>query len=182
MQPQITDVRDHIAWSYANLARADAALRDGSAAYQRVHHMIRAKLFKGLRDGSMSMRSLYDDERFKMTGQQACFYCGAASNLTMDHVIPRIRGGRDDGGNLVWACKSCNSSKGCKDMLAWMQGRGEFPPLMLLRRHLKLVSHYCEEHQLWLTTVAEAKRLDLPFDLDFIPLSFPPLDELKLFV
>lgn len=42
----------------------------------------------------------------------ACVYCGTTKNLTLDHVIPRSRGGKTDWTNLVTACKSCNSKKG----------------------------------------------------------------------
>jgi 5-methylcytosine-specific restriction endonuclease McrA len=43
-----------------------------------------------------------------------CHYCGrrfAASELTMDHLVPIIRGGRSSRGNLVPACKDCNNKK-----------------------------------------------------------------------
>ena len=43
--------------------------------------MIRAKLRRRLIDGTMKMRSLYDDERIKMTASQACYYCGDTRNL-----------------------------------------------------------------------------------------------------
>lgn len=41
-----------------------------------------------------------------------CRYCGADDRLTIDHVVPRCQGGRDDESNLVVACRSCNSRKG----------------------------------------------------------------------
>lgn len=41
-----------------------------------------------------------------------CQYCGATSDLTLDHVVPRSRGGKSSWDNLVTACKSCNSKKG----------------------------------------------------------------------
>jgi 5-methylcytosine-specific restriction protein A len=43
-----------------------------------------------------------------------CHYCGnptPPAELTMDHVVPLIRGGRSTRGNIVAACKSCNSRK-----------------------------------------------------------------------
>lgn len=40
-----------------------------------------------------------------------CAYCGAPAR-SVDHVIPRARGGTHDLGNLVAACRSCNSRKG----------------------------------------------------------------------
>ncbi len=43
-----------------------------------------------------------------------CLYCGAKSDLTLDHVIPKSRGGRTTWENLVTACKKCNTKKGRK--------------------------------------------------------------------
>ncbi|MEZ4862242.1 MAG: HNH endonuclease [Caldilineaceae bacterium] len=44
-----------------------------------------------------------------------CQYCGEApgrAELTVDHVIPRSRGGAHSWHNLVTACKRCNQKKG----------------------------------------------------------------------
>jgi len=41
-----------------------------------------------------------------------CQYCGAKSKLTIDHVIPRSKGGQDTWENLVVACSKCNTKKG----------------------------------------------------------------------
>lgn len=41
-----------------------------------------------------------------------CQYCGAAERLTLDHVLPRSRGGKDAWDNLVAACTPCNNKKG----------------------------------------------------------------------
>lgn len=49
-----------------------------------------------------------------------CHYCGqqvGAKALTMDHLVPIIRGGKSTKGNLVPACKNCNNKK--KYDLAW---------------------------------------------------------------
>jgi|TARA_B100000282_G_scaffold268816_1_gene221867 hypothetical protein len=43
-----------------------------------------------------------------------CQYCGATKNLTIDHVIPKSKGGEDTWENLVVACSSCNVKKGNK--------------------------------------------------------------------
>jgi 5-methylcytosine-specific restriction protein A len=43
-----------------------------------------------------------------------CYYCGKTfkpAELTMDHLIPIVRGGKSVQGNLVPACKECNSKK-----------------------------------------------------------------------
>ena len=54
-----------------------------------------------------------------------CQYCGAKEGstkivngkptrvvLTLDHILPESRGGRFEWGNLISACKFCNSKKG----------------------------------------------------------------------
>jgi 5-methylcytosine-specific restriction endonuclease McrA len=42
----------------------------------------------------------------------ACQYCGSGKKLTLDHVIPRSKGGQHTWNNVVAACTSCNSRKG----------------------------------------------------------------------
>lgn len=49
-----------------------------------------------------------------------CHYCGrhvGVNSLTMDHVIPLIRGGRSVRGNMVPACRDCNARK--QSQLPW---------------------------------------------------------------
>ena len=41
-----------------------------------------------------------------------CQYCGSRDRLTVDHVQPKSRGGRDTWENLVAACTPCNNRKG----------------------------------------------------------------------
>jgi 5-methylcytosine-specific restriction endonuclease McrA len=43
-----------------------------------------------------------------------CQYCGSTKKLTIDHVIPRSKGGGDTWENMVVACSSCNVRKGDK--------------------------------------------------------------------
>lgn len=42
----------------------------------------------------------------------SCQYCGSGKRLTLDHVIPRSRGGLHSWDNVVTACERCNSFKG----------------------------------------------------------------------
>jgi 5-methylcytosine-specific restriction endonuclease McrA len=41
-----------------------------------------------------------------------CQYCGSRSNLTVDHVIPRCKGGISSWDNIVASCAPCNRRKG----------------------------------------------------------------------
>jgi 5-methylcytosine-specific restriction endonuclease McrA len=49
-----------------------------------------------------------------------CHWCGGRFDpqiLTMDHVVPLVRGGRSTKGNVVSSCKECNTKKSHR--LAW---------------------------------------------------------------
>lgn len=58
-----------------------------------------------------SRRNIFERDHNK------CQYCGkrfSKPDLTIDHVIPRSRGGLDSWTNLVLACVRCNVKKGSK--------------------------------------------------------------------
>lgn len=64
--------------------------------------------------------------------KQKCFYCGIEQATAIDHVISIHYGGRDSIGNIVQACKSCNSSKReltIMEWRVWRASRGK-PPLI----------------------------------------------------
>lgn len=51
-------------------------------------------------------------KRKRSTG--TCYYCGKQFKpveLTMDHLVPIVRGGKSVHGNIVPACKECNNNK-----------------------------------------------------------------------
>ncbi|RMG15242.1 MAG: HNH endonuclease [Cyanobacteria bacterium J055] len=41
-----------------------------------------------------------------------CQYCGSRKHLTLDHVVPRSKGGTHTWDNVVTACSPCNARKG----------------------------------------------------------------------
>lgn len=43
--------------------------------------------------------------------RHVCGYCGRSAS-TIDHIVPRSRGGRDEWENLVACCIACNNTKG----------------------------------------------------------------------
>ena len=43
-----------------------------------------------------------------------CQYCGSIKDLTIDHVIPKSKGGTNKWNNLVTCCRKCNLKKGNK--------------------------------------------------------------------
>jgi hypothetical protein len=56
-----------------------------------------------------------------------CAYCQYYEPTTWDHIIPGAKGGEATLDNLVPACMTCNSSKGSKDVLLWLQQQGIEP-------------------------------------------------------
>lgn len=55
-----------------------------------------------------------------------CAYCGSTENLTIDHVVPRSKGGSDFVTNVVCSCKGCNSDKGRTDIWEWYEKQDFF--------------------------------------------------------
>ena len=58
---------------------------------------------------------------------RVCAYCGdlfdalsARKHRTVDHVLPLALGGTNVSGNLVAACKACNSSKNKRTLAEWV--------------------------------------------------------------
>lgn len=47
---------------------------------------------------------------FKRDGFK-CSYCGISKNLTIDHILPKSRGGGNTWLNLTTCCKNCNRVK-----------------------------------------------------------------------
>src|ERR1700752_2831850 len=67
--------------------------------YRRIPHQTRAPSRKNL----------------LMRDRNSCQYCGEvlpSSELTLDHVVPRSRGGLSTWENLVACCHACNRQKG----------------------------------------------------------------------
>ena len=50
--------------------------------------------------------------------REQCEYCGRRltwAESTLDHLVPRSKGGTNDASNLFLACRRCNSAKGNLD-------------------------------------------------------------------
>jgi len=59
-----------------------------------------------------------------------CYYCGrrvTPAELTMDHVVPLVRGGKSVKGNVAPVCKECNTKKKYLLPMEWEAYLQEFP-------------------------------------------------------
>lgn len=52
-----------------------------------------------------------------------CVYCGCKEGLTIDHVIPKVKGGTNHHLNLVTSCQPCNQQKDKNDAPEFKFGR-----------------------------------------------------------
>ncbi len=68
----------------------------------RLYHMVKRPLVRR----RLSRRAVFIRDRY------TCQYCGLQSrSLTLDHILPRSKGGRHQWDNVVSACKRCNHRK-----------------------------------------------------------------------
>ena len=52
-----------------------------------------------------------------------CAYCGRKHPTTLDHVVPRAKGGNQDRKNLIGACGACNLEKSDMPWFEWYRGQ-----------------------------------------------------------
>jgi hypothetical protein len=67
-------------------------------------------------------------DSIKEAWNNRCAYCGrppiddnSLTELTIDHVRPKSRGGQDRTSNVIPACASCNQAKSSQDWVAWFR-------------------------------------------------------------
>jgi len=90
----------------------DRVLRSARAEFP-VPSVIRRRIYINVRRrreaSSMKRLRIYMRDKFR------CQYCGEkrpAGELTLDHILPRSRGGDNSPVNVVTACVACNNRKG----------------------------------------------------------------------
>ena len=77
----------------------------------RLPHVIRLRHFVSVPRAAskrISRRAVFARDRHR------CQYCGSSHRLTVDHVVPRSKGGDHSWENVVTSCAPCNLRKGDK--------------------------------------------------------------------
>ncbi len=88
----------------------------------------------------------------------ACQYCGLKTrDLTLDHIIPRHRGGKHTWENLVSACRPCNHRKGGKAVEEARMALRR-PPHEPKANSFYLFGQYLEGHDGWNKFIPEWER------------------------
>lgn len=57
-----------------------------------------------------------------------CGYCGRPKPSTLDHIVPRSRGGETVRRNLIGACGACNLEKSDLPWFEWYRGQMYWTP------------------------------------------------------
>ncbi len=110
----ITPVRRAVVLVFKGVATTEE--EDGSFIHSartaiRIPSVIRLREFRRI---PYQTRSL-SRKNILLRDRHTCQFCGRvlpAAELTLDHVIPRSRGGHTDWDNLVACCHPCNNLKG----------------------------------------------------------------------
>lgn len=121
------------AWRVKNPGAGWAATRrwyDGRPLYDAHRKQLRRE--RATQGPGCSERDL---RRVISSTAGVCFYCRVAPAMTIDHVVPLKRGGRHAVGNLVPACKRCNSSKGSLLLIEWRASKRHGLPSRLAARY-----------------------------------------------
>lgn len=63
-----------------------------------------------MRKVTLSRQNVFRRDDFK------CVYCSSKDDLTLDHVFPRSKGGKNSWANLATSCGTCNMRKGDMDL------------------------------------------------------------------
>jgi len=108
----IKTIKDLIFWQYAKLISKSAGFGIQARAFQM-------KKFKELQTGKIQWSSSVREWLKEHEKPNECIYCGSKENLTIEHLLPKNKGGPDIPDNTILACKKCNSSKGKKRLYEW---------------------------------------------------------------
>lgn len=93
-------------------AHADVYIRSASG----VDVWPMPKILRLVRHVKLALKNIYGPPSVSRRGvldrdNHTCAYCGASHANTIDHVLPRSKGGKSTWLNLVAACQECNNRK-----------------------------------------------------------------------
>jgi 5-methylcytosine-specific restriction endonuclease McrA len=112
----VTAVRRALVLMLKGVAQAEehnhAEVHSASAAL-RVPSVIRLLSYRHIPQQTRALSR----KNILLRDRNTCQFCGgtfSAAELTLDHVVPRSRGGRSSWENLVACCYRCNNRKGSR--------------------------------------------------------------------
>ena len=161
MPPSVVkSVKDLIYWQYAKIIAQSAGL--GKKDYGFVMNS-----FKQLRQGEIFWNEIREYVKEKEYPNE-CIFCGANTSLTLEQMLPQKYNGPNTEKNLVWICKSCNSSKGARRLYeyfaiqAGVEAAKYDVPRIAEGKYLKFAYETLKGNNLLETTSSELNRKICP--------------------
>jgi len=106
----ITSVRQGFKLVYKG--KAEVLKSDDNPIVAGYKEFVRPLIIRLLNYVKFRMRTLrVNRKRIYERDHNKCGYCSSTWNLTIDHIIPKSRGGDNSWSNLVTCCYSCNLRK-----------------------------------------------------------------------
>lgn len=111
---KVVDPRDYQQYDWNDWTKIDP--QDDDLVIRTMNHRIRVPEVVTLNrfDGMPSSAVTFSRRNVFKRDRMTCQYCGrqpGGEELTIDHVVPRSRGGKSTWDNCVLACVGCNASK-----------------------------------------------------------------------
>lgn len=182
---EVKTIQDVIYYQYAKLiARSAFSIPDGHHAKQHHYGFIK-KTFRELKSGEKSWSAITREDWQLVESEKKCLYCGTTANLHREHLVPKSLRIKPECAtcdtiqaihNQVWACQTCNASKGTKGLYEFF--KSQLPnqkkfydsiPSLLEKKYLKTISncHACTQtlHQGDIDGDGQLSVLDIDFIL-----------------
>ena len=109
VKPDDYTIHDFDSWASLTVAKGEPCVKTGTLSIPVPEVIVLARYGKiPNQDLTFSRWNLYKRDRY------TCQYCGKqprTEDLSIDHVIPRARGGKSTWTNCVLACMDCNAKK-----------------------------------------------------------------------
>ncbi len=114
--PDNYEVHDWVGWLALDVEEGESCIR-------AIHFSIRVPeiMLLAAYDRIPRKRVIFSRRNLYRRDSDTCQYCGATlgkSDLSIDHVIPKARGGRSSWKNCVVACRRCNKRKAHRTLAA----------------------------------------------------------------
>ena len=168
MIPKYETFGENLYWSYASWQMIFATAKSEQEKFGRTSYIIRQGCYKKLCEGKQHITDLYKMNQSKMRADGYCFYCHKEmpkTELTLDHVFPRAKGGVDAIDNIIFTCRNCNSSKGKLDLVEWfLVHRHELPSPFVLGHYLRQINLYAIDNELMSLSFENVCQMALPFN------------------
>lgn len=167
-EPKYPNFGQNLFWCYANWQAIYAVVKTGEDKIGKKFYMLRSHFYKKFTEGKQKISDLSLFNRIKVNSDGFCFYCHQEmpkNQLTADHVFPRIKGGVNNMDNIIYVCKSCNSSKGKRDLIEWfLLFRETLPSPFVLGHYLRDTYQYAIENDLMDKPWEDILNMQLPFN------------------